>query len=353
MKILSSCSVPTIGESVTLSLAHGDLLSEVTTNDTVVASVFKRSYDTGFFQGTFIGALEDKYKIRFEELSKSPKIDFRSGLSTWATIVDAGPTVIVIEFAPEIDLTETFLNLAVSLEVMLRKRWLPTPARVLMPILGSGAQRIPVSSVAPVLLRAASQGFAQLAGIQQIVVMDRELIRIQEFQTSWDEILGRRRSALLEGPLATSTIMELNNIHSSLRLAELDQFGWITELFSLINTDSVTSNTLPALCRKICESMVRSWWAQKSPKRKSNGLADDVEDLKNIGVAQWSIGYLHALRQFGNYGSHINDASDTVPSAMDHRDLLLCLQCIRSVIPVWHSCLANGPSISLDSSERV
>lgn len=337
METITSCNVETLGSAVILSLALGDILDELAEGDIVVASVWAGSYETDAFPNSLIAGLERRFGIRFSLELASPKFDLRRGLSSWATHTKCGVTILLLEFEPGRPFAEVFADLGFALQVLLRKHDVTTPVRVLMPILGTGAQGHELAEVAPALLSAASRSFSQLLGVSEIFIVDRHPERLTEVKHYWDQYLGRGHATQLSSQLAESVKQEIESLYHQHHLLELRQHRWTEDLWKLLRDDRVSSDTLPAICRQIVESVVSDLWSKMKPNRKSRGLADDIEDLKNMGLAQWIIGYLHTLRQFGNYGSHYQGAAKTIPESLSENDLILCLQCIRSILPVWRN----------------
>jgi len=231
------------------------------------------------------------------------------------------------------------IDLTYAIHALLRKKWIKRQARVLLPVLGTGAQRRDVSSVAPSLLKVAAHYFSQLSGISEVVIIDLAMERLLEVKRHWDEYLGRPQSTHLSSELAKSVTNELKEMYDHLRLLDSRKYRWVEELWSLLRDDQISSDTLPAICRQIVETVVADMWHKMKPDRNKRGLADDIEDLKNMGLAQWIIGYLHTLRQFGNYGSHYQGTAKTVPESHAERCLRLSLQCSRSILPVWQHWL--------------
>lgn len=341
MKLLTSCNVETIGDSVIISLAHGDIINEATNDDVIVASVFAGSYETRLFPQSLIAGLERKFDLSFKRASQSPEFDVRAGLSTWAVRTDTGTVIVILEFEPSADVFEVLIDLTYAIHALLRKKWIKRQARVLLPVLGTGAQRRDVSSVAPSLLKVAAQHFSHLAGISEVVIVDLSMERLLEVKHHWDDYLGRPESTRLSSELANSVTDELKEMYERLRLLDSWKYRWVEELWGMLRDNQITSDTLPAICRQIVETVVADMWRKMKPDRKKRGLADDIEDLKNMGLAQWIVGYLHTLRQFGNYGSHYQGTAKTIPESLAERDLLLCLQCIRSILPVWQQWLQD------------
>jgi hypothetical protein len=341
MKILTSCNVETLSDSIIISLAHGNILAEANDHDVIVASVFAGSYATQVYPQSLIAGLERKYEISIEKCSRAPAFDVRAGLSTWAIRTKSGSLIVILEFEPGADVFEMLIDLTYAIHALIRKRWITARARVLLPVLGTGAQRRDVSSVAPSLLKVAAQHFSQLNGISEVVIVDLSMERLLEVKHYWDDYLGRPSSTCLSSDLAKSVTNELKEMYERLRIREASHYRWIDELWGLLRDEQINSDTLPAICRQIVESVVADMWRKMKPDRRKRGLADDIEDLKNMGLAQWIIGYLHTLRQFGNYGSHYQGVSKTIPESLSERDLLLCLQCIRSILPVWQQWLQD------------
>lgn len=341
MTTITSCNVETIGESVVISLSHGDLLEDLRPQDVIVASVYKGSYTTDRYPNSFIAAIEKRFGICIEEEAQTPVFDLRVGLSTWVIQTAESQTILILEFDPDCDLKDVFGDLFFALQILIRKRRIVGPCRVLLPILGAGAQRRDVSTIAPALLEMASTHFAHLVGLSEIVIGDRDEGRIQEVKKFWDEYLGRTESVGLTTHLSQAVSAELIQLFEQFELLKHQKQGWIVELWKLLRTNQINSDTLPALCRQIVESIVADLWTRIRPQRNKKTLADDIEDLKNIGLAQWIVGYLHTLRQFGNYGSHYQGSSKTIPDTLTESDLILCLQCIRSILPVWRKWIQN------------
>jgi hypothetical protein len=341
MNTITSCNVATIADCVVISLSHGDLLEELRPQDVIVASVYKGSYITDRYPNSFIAAIEKRFGISIKEEAQSPVFDLRVGLSTWVIQIDDNQMILILEFDPDCDLKDVFVDLFFSLQILIRKSWIVGPCRVLLPVLGAGAQRRDVSAIAPTLLEIASTHYAHLAGITEIVIGDRDESRIKEVKKYWDEYLGRSETVGLTTHLSQAVSSELIQLYEQHELLKYQKQGWIVELWKLLRTNQITSDTLPALCRQIVESIVADFWARIRPQRNKKSLADDIEDLKNMGLAQWIVGYLHTLRQFGNYGSHYQGASKTIPNTLTENDLILCLQCIRSILPVWRKWIQN------------
>ncbi len=341
MKLLTSCNVETIGESVIISLAHGDIINAATNGDVIVASVYSGSYETHLYPNSLIAGLERKYQISFSQASQSPEFDLRAGLSTWALKTEAGPLILVLEFDPEVDVSEIFIDLTYAIQALLRKKWIKRQSRVLLPVLGTGAQKRDVETVAPSLLRVASQHFSHLSGISEIVILDLDLDRVLEVKSHWDRYLGRPETTCLSSDLAKSVLCELRELYERHQLLQLRKYRWTDEFWELLRDEQIDSDTLPAVCRQIVESVVADMWSKIRPERNKRGLADDIEDLKNTGLAHWIIGYLHTLRQFGNYGSHYQGTAKTIPASLAEGDLLLCLQCLRSILTVWRQWMKD------------
>jgi hypothetical protein len=335
MKTITSCSFTSPYGSTILSLAVGDILKEATPEDIIVASVAGSSYDTVNFPRTLIAGIEREYDVDFSVAMRKSSFDLRRGLSTWAIVERGMPIVLLIEFTYPVQMEETFLDLTLALEILARKHNVPPQARVLMPILGSGAQRFKVESMAPELLRAADRALTRMIGATEIVILDLSDEKIGAIARVWNQYLGRSSCVRADSGRSQGLIQEISQHIHLMGMAGRQRYRWIEEFCILSRQQQLSSDTLPALCRQIAESVVKDFWARIDPKRRPRGLADDIEDLKNYGLAHWIIGYLHTLRQFGNYGSHLQQQATIFPSQMEENDLALCLQCLNAILPVW------------------
>jgi hypothetical protein len=343
MEIITSCSLPTPAGSIILALAHGDILEEASKDDIIVASVAGSSYNTAAFPNTLIAGIERKYDFSFPLERERTSFNLLQGLSSWAITHAGKPLILIVEFRDRNKLEATFLDLSLALQILVRKKGIVPNGRVLMPILGAGAQRITVDQIAPRLLEVAVHVFSKLTDINEIVIVDMSLPRIEKVAEIWNKQLGRAQRVFATSDHAKQLSLEILEQFRQVSLIDQKRHAWSDELLAMLENQRISSDVLPALCRKMAESIVSDLWKKIKPDRKFKGLADDIEDLKNCGMAQWILGYLHTLRQFGNFGSHPQIPDSMYPTALEENDLLLCLQCIRAIVPVWRFWVEKSP----------
>jgi len=70
--------------------------------------------------------------------------------------------------------------------------------------------------------------------------------------------------------------------------------------------------------------------------------------LKDLGIAEWIMSYMHVLRIFGNESAHHQDQASRRPAVISESDLGLCLFCLERLLDFWidllRSPVANTPT---------
>ena len=340
----------------TFELYHGDITQLDEPVDLLVISALPNNYDP--IPNTVVWALQERRSIIVGELAQHPEFDFRHIFGCWVARLSHEPMyqrLLCIESSVR---TQIFANALRNIPVvlaMLEALDIPTHSLAL-PLLGAGNQAIAPELVMQPMLDATRKSLSRLQYLEKIVFVEYNVHRAQSLNEAMNTVLGRARVTLSHGVLVDGIRRDIaTKIGHALPLAAAESNRCLHDLRRIVASEMCQGFELGIAARRLVEFLVNDLMADQ----KRSELYKRIDELGQLGIADWIRSYMHVLRIFGNESAHQRQRAGRVPISIDEPDLAVCLFCILRLLEFWitfkttHAPAHPSDSASLTSSEAI
>lgn len=221
-----------------------------------------------------------------------------------------------------------FENLFLSLMVLSRKG-IPVK-NVVLPVLGTGNQRLKEAKVIPLLLKLAEKFLNELDNLQSITFIEKDLNKAIMLSEGINKALGRLDIRLESVTFGNSIRNEISGKIIRIRKQISQQNGLFNELNIAIEDNNSRYYHIGILGRRVLELILHDI----IPETRQS-LNDMIRITRLIGVPGWIISYMHLIRAFGNISAHYNSENETLKSSFNKEDLMINLLAIDKILEFW------------------
>lgn len=318
-----------------ISVLHGDILKITDQVDIMIVSIFKGGLTP--IPGTLLGDLSNS-GIDSVKLHKDMAFNFCKGLNTWLSqTIEGHPFKRILFFEMRSFLGNTlekegievvFENLFLTL-MILEKKGIPIK-KVAMPLLGTGNQNLDMAKVISLLLSLTERFLNELDTLQSISFVEKDNKKARSMSQEIDKALGRLEIRL-------NSVSYGKNVRKSIvdKLVKIQQKGFpdghiLNELEIAIKDNDSRYYQIGILGRRTLEFVLHD-----IVPGNDQTLYDKLNKLKDEGIADWTLSYMHLIRVFGNTSAHHKAEASVLKSSFNEEDLLLNLISIEKVLGFW------------------
>jgi hypothetical protein len=340
--LLNQISLESRGQSRSVELYHGDILSFQRPIDLLVVSAISSDLRTlsadptlhARGEHTLIGALYSRVGLDVARYSQECAFNLRAALGCWVSdrvpsarfrrilcVEDIGLRRTVEEAIDNVFATIALLD-AKSVEV----------GTVLLPLLGTGGMRLEPEPIMHAVLDSAKRYLPRLTSLERVFFVERDKGKADALNQAMDAVLGRVKVVLPKGERIQGLRQEiLRRVDGIAPTVPEAGAKLLTDLRRFVAGEESRSFEIGSVGRRLAEFVART---VVSP-RKGRPLMNVIDDLAAHGVAEWVRSYLHMLRVFGNEEAHEKSHENRWPAAITEADLELCFFCILRVLDFW------------------
>ena len=323
----------------TIELYESDISRTDLNCDLLILSVFVGGYNPR--PGTLLGDLKESLGFDVRDEEKMPAFDFRGPLGLW---VSRGlqeysfRRIMALEMKGSYwPITECIENVFAAVAALSAKG--VEVGTIAMPVLGAGNQKIAPSEIIPSLLRAAEGALRRHECPQRILFVEKNENRAKLLAQEMDTTLRRASVTLPKTQLLSSLRFDVKKaFDNAAGLVPKGHLSLFDEARRLIDSETTRSFEIGVVGRRVVEFVVDDILSRKQP---STDLIKKIDDLGELGVAQWIRGYMHTLRILGNESVHEKTSDGRVPAHVKIEDLPVSLFCLQRVVDFWHEYRAR------------
>lgn len=298
-------------------LYEGDLFRFPEQTDILIVSSFIGDYYP--MQGTMLYYLKEVGGISLNELSKNPLFNLREEKNVWISQKLTNKFVKYVICVEMIGIewwrmTEDERLAQVSsrmdnlfLAIQILKTYDSSLKTAVMPILGSGNQRIPAEWVFNPLFKHGKNFYNQKNALEHIYIVERDIQKVEDASRKMDEVLGRKLSKLTSIFLDEQSAELLQEIGKQLgylmdTCVELRHNSIVSSLHQKIDQRSVTYHDISENAR----SLLEYWIGHMSAAGEGNLKYKLINLDRSRQLPEWTLFYLHVIRTLGNSEVHIS-----------------------------------------------
>ncbi len=327
-----------------MDIYQGDILELDTPADLLVVSSYSGNYEP--LEDTLMGGLAEK-GISVEQAMEQPALDLRTSLRGAFSHPTGHPHIrrlLVLEMKSTsyvenkgLDLEAIFTDLEICLSVAARKGM--QLKHIIIPLLGTGTQQIPVKKVASLLPPFAANVLNELSSLERISFMDRNAEKIKILSGELNNLLGRSELALSGHEYAEHLRKSIRKSLNYLKeRAGLDTRTW-QEAGDALTRPGARGHDISMNGRILLE-----YFTGKVLPGVNHHLSGKIERLQEANVPAKTRSAMHLARVFGNHDAHFKH-DDNTGRVSSKEDLLLNLAAIERFLQdavAWFSQPGTG-----------
>lgn len=328
MKRLNVIGLDTRHGYRTVELLEGDITKLDFRVDILVVSAFHRGYQP--VPGTLLGSIWAEHGIDVKALSQQPEYDLRASLSIWiSTELSSGiaSRLMCVEMVGAgIDIEHALDNVFAGLALAEAKN-IPI-RRVVMPLLGTGDQRLNPADIAALLVPRTRTYLERAYGAGTLSFVEIDGVKAGLISYAMDAYLGRSHVTLPQEELVNFLREDVRNrLLNAKELFEGEAVYVYEEWIQLLQVQTVRSSEFGVAARKLVELILTKL------RVPNQILYKRIRTLEQRGdVAPWICGYMHLLRHFGNESAHIPGRDERKPPIVASSDLTAGLFCVQRLL---------------------
>ena len=332
MKKINAFDFDTSSGLKSVEIYQGDILSWNNETDLLIVSSYEGGYDP--VAGTLIGDLKDR-GINLKKLATKPDLDMRASLNTLLTEVLADQffsRILIFEMKSSTyykdkknGLKDIFENLLISLMVCEKKGF--TFRNMILPVIGTGKQRIPVNELAGILPSVMERFFNELSHLEKVIFIDRNAEKTQILSDNLNQKLERPGITAAKDNFGMDVRLNIQKKIKAFFVSGSVNDSLMNEAIKTIRNQESPAWQIAMTGRKLLEAILNHFIEEPS-----GTLFEKINSLKSIPVADWVQSYMHMIRIFGNENGHASLNKNKVPASLKSEDVLLNLICIERVL---------------------
>ncbi len=312
-----------------INLCEGDIAEPEAGADLLVVSAFAGGYRPT--PGTALGRLYEKWGMLLDP--SAAEFDLRTPFSLWISAplgIGQFGRVLCLEMrgtgvAVGELLRHAFVGVAVleatGIEI----------GSVTLPVLGSGQQGLPASSIIEALLPAVRSALERSPSLGRVVFVDRDGGKVAQLSEAMDKYLRRSPVRLVSGEVLSSLRADIRNRLEQLTVAGASpQTPLFGELAQVLAAEKIQASLIGTLGRRLVEHLVNRIGG--GDQLGIHDLASKIERLRDRNVAPWIRSYMHTLRLLGNEAAHEMATYHRRPPYVVEDDLLIGLFCVQRLL---------------------
>lgn len=347
--LINAYEIETIYGRKSIEIYTGDITSFYKPFDILILSAYNYFYFP--VKGTIIHALSKK-GVNVEELSKNTSIDLRKSLNIWLSnelnnTLCNFKRVICVEFDEDEDnCIAQALNSLLPFLSLTEKLNIPTNT-IAMPLLGTGALDLPITSILQSLLKQCEKCLESIESLSKIYLIEKTNTKASKLDNALNKYLNRSEIQIkdifldnyntevlkkLEDNISKLIILK-NKTNSNINYEVLDNFN------NQIKRKSLRYFELCSYARKIIEVLLEEQLEYSSRRKLQNSI--DLY-LKQGNVSTWIVSYMHVIRVLTNNQIHYSSSSNKIPNDIKNQDQRILLSCLYQIIDYWIQISSNN-----------
>jgi len=319
----------------TISVFHGDIIKMHETVDILFVSIFHGGLSP--IPDTLLGSLSQS-GIDIVKLYKKMAFNFRKGLNTWVSTPLSGypfKRILFVEMRtlrgdikPGEEMEEIFENLFLSL-MILEKKGVPV-SKVAMPLLGTGNQNLKQEKIIPLLLSLTQRFLDEIDSLQNIYIIEKNSQKALSLSEEFNKSLGRADLRLNSVSIKKNVRKSIISKISIIRNNNFPDNNIFDELINIMLDNESRSYQIGILGRRTLEFILGDLISEAGIP-----IFQKIVTLKERGIAEWIISYMHLLRVFGNESAHQQPEKLRIPSLPAESDLQMNLLALDQILEFW------------------
>jgi hypothetical protein len=314
----------------------GDITSVDFPVDLLCVSAFKGSYIPT--PRSVIGALKRNRDIDVQALALNPELDLRSGDSSFITAPTRDPQigrVLCLEMRGT-DHESLSDNLDALLSTLYKAELKGMRIQnIMLPLLGTGDQRIDPEIVMELLIRKAEYLLMTSRNIQEVLLVDIDPERVRALNASMNRLLGRQPSIFRQDRVIGAVIASIREIYK--RHEELLSDKSFMDVLRELNKPEIDAMVLSIEMRSLSEYILNTLY----PEVENLTLNQKIRYLDSRHTPPWMYSYFHLLRVFGN--AHVHDGLKRGMHQVAESDLAIVLFGLERVILYYLESVVPRP----------